>query len=141
MVRCTERGSELPYRDRRGKDPKGRGRHRIIVLGEYGKQGAGLSLEDAHEFQRKARRWFSLGLDPIDEKAKEESERDRARQERADRGTVAELVDEFVHRKLKAERWEVSQSRWVRDAKVKTKPRKRPEERRPFSWPTWSKRS
>jgi integrase len=128
MVRVHPSGAlSFRYRYKRGKDAQGRPLQHLIVLGEYGRRGSGLTLEDAHDFQRRAQRWFALGLDPIEEKRKEDEAKAKALQERADAGTVAELVDEFVHRKLRAERWDAEQAAWVRDAKVKIKPRRRPE--------------
>jgi integrase len=128
MVRVHPSGAlSFRYRYKRGKDKDGRPIQYVVVLGEYGKKGAGITLEDAHEFQHKAKRWLSLGLDPVEEKAKEDAAREKARQERAEAGTVADLVDEFTHRKLRAERWDESRSEWVRDEKTKTKARKRPE--------------
>jgi integrase len=128
MVRVHPSGAlSFRYRYKRGKDKKDRPIQHVIVLGEYGKNGAGIALEDAHEFQRKAKRWLSLKLDPIEEKAKEDAAREKARQERAEAGTVADLVDEFTHRKLRGERWDEKAAQWVRDPKVTTRPRKRPE--------------
>jgi integrase len=128
MVRVHPSGAvSFRYRYKRGKDKDGRPIQYVIVLGEHGKKGAGITLEDAHEFQRKAKRWLSLGLDPIEEKAKEDAAREKARQERAEAGTVTDIVDEFVHRKLRAERWDSDTSQWMRDSKVTTQPRKRPE--------------
>jgi integrase len=127
MVRVHPSGAiSFRYRYKRGQDKAARPIQHVMVLGEYGKDG--LSLDDAHDFQRKARRWLSLGLDPIEEQRKEDTEREKARQERAEAGTVSQLVEEFVHRKLRGERWDADQSLWVRDSKVKTKPRKRPNE-------------
>jgi integrase len=127
MVRVHPSGAiSFRYRYKRGQDNAGRPIQHVIVLGEYGKDG--LSLDDAHDFQRKARRWLSLGLDPIEEQRKEDTAREKARQDRAEAGTVSQLVEEFVHRKLRGERWDTEQALWVRDSKVKTKPRKRPNE-------------
>jgi hypothetical protein len=36
-------------------------------------------------------------------------------------------VEQFVHRKLRAERWDEERSKWTRDDKAKTKARKRPD--------------
>ena len=128
MVRVHPSGAlSFRYRYKRGKDKDGRPIQYVIVLGEYGKKGAGITLEDAHEFQHKAKRWLSLGLDPTEEKAKEDAAREKARQERAEAGTVVDLVDEFTHRKLRGERWDAEAGQWVRDPKVNTRPRKRPE--------------
>jgi integrase len=128
MVRVHPSGAlSFRYRYKRGKDKDGRPIQYVIVLGEYGKKGAGITLEDAHEFQHRAKRWLSLGLDPSEEKAKEDAAREKARQERAEAGTVADLVDEFTHRKLRGERRDAAAGQWVRDPKVNTRPRKRPE--------------
>jgi integrase len=54
------------------------------------------------------------------------TERD-ARVEREGADTVADLVEQFVHRKLRGERWDDEARQWVRDAKARTRPRKRPE--------------
>jgi integrase len=129
MVRIHPSGAvSFRYRYKRGKDKDGDPIQHVMVLGEYGKSGSGLSLDDAHQWQRKAQRWLALRLDPIEEKEKEDADREKARHERADAGTVAELVEEFVHRKLRGERWDSESAQWTRDSKVKTKPRKRPEE-------------
>src|ERR1019366_5722453 len=109
------------------KNAKGHAIQHVIILGEYGRRGSGLSLEDAHEFHRKAQRWLAPGPDPTEEKRKENEAQTKALQERAEAETVSELVDEFVHRKLCGERWDAEKVTWVRDAKVKTRPRKRPE--------------
>jgi integrase len=128
MVRVHPSGSiSFRYRYKRGKGKDGRPIQYVIVLGEYGKTGAGISLEDAHDFQHKAKRWLTLGLDPVEEKAKEDAAREKARQVRAEAGTVADLVDEFTHRKLRDERWDEKTAQWIRDPKVTTRPRKRPE--------------
>src|SRR5947207_1087612 len=42
--------------------------------------------------------------------------------------TVASLVEQFVHRKLRAERWDTDAGRWVRDSRANIKARKRPRE-------------
>jgi integrase len=101
------------------------GKRRVMVLGEFGQSG--LSLADAFEMHHQALRELEKDLDPIEERAKRLSMAEKARQDRDTSGTVAELVEQFVHRKLRAERWDAETGAWVRDAKVKTKPRKRPE--------------
>ena len=129
MVRVHPSGAvSFRYRYKRGKDNDGKPIQYVLVLGEYGKKGSGLTLEEAHEWQRRAQRWLALELDPLEEKAKEDAAREKARHERAESGTVADLVEEFVHRKFRGERWDTEASQWTRDSKVKTKPRKRPDE-------------
>jgi integrase len=93
----------------------------VLVFGEYGSQG--LSLKQAFQRHDQARSELENGLDPIEEQAKREREVERKRAERS--GTVADLVTQFVHRKLKAERWD-EKAGWVREPKAK--PRKRPDE-------------
>jgi len=100
------------------------GKRRWMVLGEYGP--GGLTLADAFDQHHQAERELEKGLDPIEEREKREAEAERARQERAGGGTVADLVEQFVHRKLRAERWDESRG-WVRDDKTKTRARKRPD--------------
>lgn len=101
------------------------GKRLTMTLGEYG--DGGLSLADAFDMHHRAQRELEKGLDPIEEHDKRRESEQRAREERAGAGTVSELVEQFVHRKLRAERWDADNGAWVRDPKVKTKPRKRPE--------------
>jgi integrase len=101
------------------------GKRRVMVLGEFG-PGA-LSLADAFDQHHQAQRELEKGLDPWEERKKRQDTEQRAREERAGTGTVADLVEQFVHRKLRAERWDNSQGAWVRDDKTKTKARKRPD--------------
>lgn len=98
----------------------------VMVLGRYATDA--LSLKIAQDQATDARREIALGLDPIEEREKRQKSTETARQERAAAGTVADLVEQFVHRKLKAERWDEKQQDWVRDPKTKTKARKRPDE-------------
>jgi integrase len=100
-------------------------KRRVMVLGEFG-QG-GLSLADAFDQHHQAQRELEKGLDPIEERKKRQDEEQRAREERAGTGTVSDLVEQFVHRKLRAERWDEKRGEWVRDDKNKTKARKRPD--------------
>jgi hypothetical protein len=74
----------------------------VMVLGEYGKQG--ISLADAYKKHDQARSEIERGLDPIEEQAKRERAVEQERVDRAAAGTVADIVEQFVHRKLKAER-------------------------------------
>jgi integrase len=100
-------------------------KRRVMVLGEFG-QG-GLSLVDAFDQHHQAQRELEKGLDPLEERRKRQDAEQRAREERAGSGTVADLVEQFVHRKLRAERWDEDRGAWVRDEKNKTKARKRPD--------------
>jgi integrase len=100
------------------------GKRRWMTLGEYG--AAGLSLADAFDQHHDAERELAKGLDPIEERDRRRAAEERARQEKAGGGTVADLVEQFVHRKLRAERWDESRG-WVRDDKTKTRARKRPD--------------
>jgi integrase len=100
------------------------GGSKVMVLGEYGERG--LSLADAHEMHAQARRELEKGLDPIEEGKKRDSAAAKSRREHAEAGTVAELVEQFVHRRLCAERWDGDTHQWMRDPRNKTKPRKRP---------------
>ncbi|HWS66173.1 MAG TPA: Arm DNA-binding domain-containing protein, partial [Steroidobacteraceae bacterium] len=101
----------------------------VMVLGEYGKQG--ISLADAYKKHDQARSEIERGLDPIEEQAKRERAVEQERVDRAAAGTVADIVEQFVHRKLKAERWDEETGAWVQetkaDKKARTRPRKRPE--------------
>src|ERR1700683_1905256 len=112
MVRIFPSGVvSFRFRYRRG------GRRLVMVLGEFGT--GGLSLADAFDQHHQAQRELSKGLDPIEERERRGAEAERVRQERAGGGTLADLVEQFVHRKLRAERWEESRG-WVRDEKTKT---------------------
>jgi integrase len=101
----------------------------VIVLGEYGRQG--ISLKRAYEMHDQARSELEQGLDPIEEQQKRERAVEQVRADRAAAGSVAEIVEQFVHRKLRAERWDEETGAWVReskgDKKVRIRPRKRPE--------------
>jgi integrase len=101
------------------------GKRCVMVLGEFGP--GGLSLADAFDLHHQAQRELEKGLDPLEERRKRQEADQRAREERAGTGTVADLVEQFVHRKLRAERWDEAASAWVRDEKNKTKARKRPD--------------
>ena len=101
------------------------GKRQVMALGEFGE--GGLSLADAFDEHHRAQRELEKGLDPIEERGKRKQAAQRAREERAGTGTVADLVEQFVHRKLRAERWDDAREAWVRDDKNKTKARKRPE--------------
>lgn len=98
------------------------GERRVMVLGEFGK-GA-LSLADAHELHHQAQRELEKGLDPIEEREKRRQAAERERAARAGADTVGSLVEEFVHRELRAERRDESRGTWV---KTRAEARKRPE--------------
>ncbi len=100
-------------------------KRRVMVIGEFGDRG--LSLADAFDQHHQAQRELEKGLDPIEEREKRREFAQRAREERAGAGTVADLVEQFVHRKLRAERWDTEAKAWVRDQKAKSKARKRPD--------------
>ena len=51
-----------------------------------------------------------------------------SRRERAGADTLASLVEQFVHRKLRAERWDAEAGTWMRDSRANIKARKRPQE-------------
>jgi integrase len=101
------------------------GRRRVMVLGTFG--DGELSLADAFEAHYSATRALAKGIDPADERERIAAQREKERREREEADTVASLVDQFVHRKLRAERWDAKHSKWVRDLKSKIRPRKRPE--------------
>ncbi|MGH8226980.1 MAG: tyrosine-type recombinase/integrase [Steroidobacteraceae bacterium] len=101
------------------------GARRVMVLGEFGR--GGLSLKDAHDLHYQASSELEKGLDPIEERARRAAEAQRDREARENADTVASLVEQFTHRKLRAERWDEERAVWARDAKAKTRPRKRPE--------------
>lgn len=98
------------------------GERRVMVFGEFGK--GGLSLKDAHEMHHQAQREIEKGLDPIEEREKREQAKAQARAERAGADTVGKLVEQFVHRELRAERWDDERGAWVR---TKAEGRKRPD--------------
>ena len=101
------------------------GTRRKMRLGQYGE--GGITLAEAYDLHRQAQRELEKDLDPIEERAKRQEAEQRAREERAGTGTVADLVEQFVHRKLRAERWDEGRGQWTRDDKTKTKARKRPD--------------
>ena len=98
------------------------GERRVMVFGEFGK--GGLSLADAFEMHHQAQRELEKGLDPIEERERREKLAEKTRAERAGADTVANLVEQFVHRKLRAERWDESRGAWVQ---TKAEARKRPD--------------
>ena len=98
------------------------GERRIMVLGNFGR--GGLTLAEAHELHHQAQRELEKGLDPIEEREKRLRAAERVRTERAGADTVATLVEQFVHRELRAERWDDARSAWV---KTRAEGRKRPD--------------
>lgn len=121
MVRIHESG-QISFRFRYRRNY----RTQVMVLGRYGDDG--LSLAKAQEEARKARQQLEEGLDPIEERAKREKAQEAARAAEAAADIVAKVVEQFVHRKLRAQRWDRATETWVRDPKAKTKARKRPDE-------------
>lgn len=96
-----------------------------LVLGKYGEKD-GLSLADAFDMHNQAQRELERNLDPIDEHERRKGAAEEARRERAGADTVASLVEQFVHRRLRAERWDGEAGQWVRDSRANIKARKRP---------------
>lgn len=105
--------------------PPGGGARRKMRLGQYGE--GGLTLAEAFDAHRDAQRELEKGLDPVEERERREKAAEDARRERAGADTVAKLVEQFVHRKLRAERWDADNGKWVREARANLKARKRPE--------------
>ncbi len=101
------------------------GKRQVMVLGNFG--AGGLTLGEAFDLHHQAQRELEKSLDPIEERKKREDAAQRAREERAGTGSITDLVEQFVHRKLRAERWDGDRGAWVRDEKNKTKARKRPD--------------
>lgn len=124
MVRVYPSGSSTFRFRYTGHD----GARRVMVLGEYGGKGDGLTLADAYVIHAAAQRELELGLDPIEERERRAQQKAREREEHTAAGTVADLVEQFVHRRLRAERWDDTNGQWVRDAKNRAKARKRPDE-------------
>ena len=107
-----------------GKHAPTRGQ-KWLVFGEY--EPGVLTLADAFDFHHQAQKELERGLDPGDEWEAREVERERAQRARTGADTVASLVEQFVHRKLRAERWDADAERWTRDSRANIKARKRPE--------------
>ena len=97
----------------------------FMPMGAYGK--AGLSLAEACTAHDAALSLLEKGIDPIDERKHREMAVEDARRERAGADTVVSLVEQFVHRKLRAERWDADAGKWVRDSRANIKARKRPD--------------
>jgi integrase len=97
----------------------------LMPIGPYGK--AGLSLADACAAHDAALTLLAKGVDPIEDRERRQRDAEQARRERAGADTVVKLVEQFVHRKLRAERWDAFTSTWVRDSKANIKARKRPD--------------
>ena len=98
------------------------GERRVMVLGEFGSNA--LSLKKAGELHAQAQRELTEGLDPIEEREKRQQADERARAEREGADTVATLVEQFVHRRLRGERWDEDAGKWVT---TKADARKRPD--------------
>lgn len=102
----------------------GGGSRKKLRLGKWGESG--ISLARAFAQHQQAQRELEAGLDPAEEEEKRQQAAKAAREERAGADTVAQLVEQFVHRKLRAERWDDETQEWKRDPKARTRPRKRP---------------
>jgi len=96
----------------------------FMPLGLYG--DAGLSLAEACDAHDEAMKLLAKGIDPIEERERRDIAAEQQRLERASANTVASLVEQFVHRRLRAERWDAENKIWVRD-RANIKARKRPE--------------
>lgn len=121
MVRVFPSGVvSFRFRYRRG------GKRQVMVLGEFG-TADGLSLADAFDEHHQALKELAKGLDPIEERDRRRAEAERERLERSAADTVASVVEQFVHRKLRAERWDAGAGRWIRDSRANIKARKRPD--------------
>jgi integrase len=124
MVRVHPSGAvSFRFRYKRGKDLSGKPLQHVMVLGEY----PALSLALAYQTHDTAIKELAAGLDPIEERRKRTEAAERERAERVGADTVASLVEQFVHRKLRAERWDAEAGKWVRDSRANLKARKRPE--------------
>jgi integrase len=97
----------------------------FMPMGAYGK--AGLSLAEACTVHDAALSLLEKGLDPIDDKERRIAATEQGRRERAGADSIASLVEQFVHRKLRGERWDGETKTWSRDANSTIKRRKRPE--------------
>ena len=98
----------------------------FMPLGNYGR--AGLSLSEACKSHDAALSLLEKGLDPKDERERSHKAAEEARRERAGSNTVASLVEQFVHRRLRAERWDTEVRQWVRESRANIRARKRPHE-------------
>lgn len=101
-------------------------KRRWLVFGEYGP--GGISLADAYDLHHQAMRELAKSLDPAEEREQRKAAAARERAERVNADTIASIVDQFVHRKLRAERWDERTQAWIRDPKTRIRARKRPEQ-------------
>jgi integrase len=104
---------------------KRNGNKGFMYIGRYGKDG--LSLMQAQSIHMTARKELALGLDPKEEQEKRVEAAEAARRERAAGDTVAGIADQFMHRVVRAERWDEATQAWVRDAKSTIEPYNRPD--------------
>jgi integrase len=105
------------------------GTRRLMVLGSFG-EGA-LSLADAFEMHHAATKALALGIDPKEERDRLIAQREKERREREAGDDVESIINQFVHRVLKAEIWNAKTGLWEEIKKKKTaeiQRRKRPEE-------------
>jgi integrase len=102
------------------------GKRVFMPIGTYG--NAGLSLAEACDIHDASLKPLSKGIDPIEHRQEQQSRAEKARRELEGADTMASLVEQFVHRKLRAERWDAESGKWAHDRKANTKARKRPAE-------------
>jgi len=121
MVRVHESGA-VSFRFRYARD----GRRLVMVLGEFGRDG--LSLSEAFRQHDTARQEIERGLDPIEERAKRDEALRTERARRAGAGTVAEVVGQFCHLRLRGETWNQDTQSWTRDPRTSARSLKRPEQ-------------
>jgi integrase len=105
---------------------KRNGQKGFMYIGRYGEKD-GLSLLDAQQIHLAARKELAKGLDPKEEQDKRIEAAEAARRERAAGDTVADIADQFMHRVVRAERWDEATKAWVRDAKCTIEPYNRPD--------------
>jgi integrase len=104
---------------------KRNGQKGFLYIGRYGDDG--LSLLNVQTIHLAARKELAQGLDPKEEHEKRVEAAEAARRERAAGDTVADIADQFMHRVVRAQRWDETTNAWVRDAKSTIKPYTRPD--------------
>ena len=102
------------------------GQRRVMLLGQFG--DGGLTLQDAFTLHHEASSALAGGVDPIENRARKIALLEAERRARAEADTVDRVVNQFVHRELRAERWDAKTRCWIRDPKSPIRPRKRPED-------------
>jgi integrase len=105
------------------------GTRRVMVFGSFG-EGA-LSLADAFEMHHAATKALALGTDPKEERDRLIAQREIERREREAGDTVESIINQFVHRVLRAEIWNAESGVWEeikKKKKAEIQRRKRPED-------------